>query len=361
MLPHTEADPAALYVQLLVALGNVIGPTPYFVADGQNHRGNLFTVIAGRTSKARKGTSWANAKKVPREVDPTWFKDRVKSGTVSGEGITEAFRGEEDNRLLLFEGEFAQVLQAMKREGNTVSVILRQAWDSQRLAVLRRRDPIDVHGAHVSLIGHITIPELMRLLTVVDMSNGCANRILWVYADRSKLLPDGGGIADLSSIIERIEKAVRSARKRGEVRRSEPARDRWREIYKDLSEPPPGQIGEILSRAEAQVMRIALLLALLDESPEIEVLHLNAALALWRYCEASARHIFAETLANPKSIKIRNALDNGPLTMTEIHALFHNNASKAEIDRALQELGPAIARKTERTDGRDVTIISQRG
>src|SRR5262245_3635810 len=58
IIPHTESDAAAVYAQLLTGLGNLIGPSPYFIADGAQHRPNLYTVIVGRTAKARKGTSW---------------------------------------------------------------------------------------------------------------------------------------------------------------------------------------------------------------------------------------------------------------------------------------------------------------
>lgn len=342
ILPHTEADPAALYAQLLAGLGNLIGASPYFVADGSRHRANLFVIICGRTAKARKGTSWAQAKNILEDVDPDWFASRVETGIVSGEGITQVFDDDGDKRLLLVEGEFAQVLQVMKREGNTVSVLLRQAWDGQRIAVLRRKDPIKVEGAHISMIGHVTLPELRRLLASVEMSNGLANRCLWIHADRSKLLPEGGGTPDTAELTESLRSAVRAARARGEVQRDVAARNLWNVMYSQLSEPPPGRMGEILSRAEAQVMRIALLLALLDQADFIGKQHLEAALAFWRYCEASAAHIFAGTFADPKAAKIWEALGNGPLTMSKVHELFGRNVPKQEIETALAELAPII-------------------
>ncbi|MFC5455989.1 DUF3987 domain-containing protein [Prosthecobacter fluviatilis] len=346
ILPCTEADPAALYAQLLAGLGNLIGPSPYFLADGSRHHTNLFTIICGRTAKARKGTSWAQVKSILDEVDTIWYSMRVKSGIVSGEGITQVFEDDTDKRLLLQEGEFAQVLQVMKREGNTVSVLLRQAWDGQKIAVLRRKDAIEVEGAHISMIGHITIQELHRLLAAVEMSNGLANRCLWIHADRSKLLPEGGSKPDTSELVTQLSAAVNAAATRGEIQRDEEARTLWHEIYKDLSEPHPGRLGEILSRSEAQVMRIALILALLDESRFICRPHLEAALSFWRYCDASAAHIFAETFANAKAAKIWEALGSGPLTMTKIHELFGRNASKPEIEAALSELAPKIVVET---------------
>jgi hypothetical protein len=340
--PVTEADPAAMYAQLLAGLGSLIGNGAYFVADGARHHPNLFTVICGRTAKARKGTSWARVKNVLSELDELWLTTRVKSGVVSGEGIIEVFRDDEDKRLLLIEGEFGQVLQCMKREGNTVSVILRQAWDGSRIAVLRKKDPIDVEGAHISMIGHITLPELHRLLASVEISNGLANRCLWIFADREKLLSEGGSTPDLSAPLAQLHAAIIAARDRGRMERDAAARDLWALMYDDLSKEPPGKLGEILSRGEAQVMRLALLFALLDQSPVIACPHLEAALSLWRYCEASAAHIFADNLLSPKAAKILEALKSGPRTMSQIHELLHNNATKIEIESALAELSTRI-------------------
>jgi hypothetical protein len=131
----------------------------------------------------------------------------------------------------------------------------------------------------------------------------------------------------------------------------------WSEIYGDLTDAPPGGIGEILCRAEAQVMRMALLLALLDEAPAIGRQHLEAGMKLWRYCEATARYLFGEALLSPKAQKIRDALATGPLTRSEIHHLFKNNASKAQIEAALQELGNGIEVITENVNGKSVEKI----
>src|SRR5262245_50515346 len=51
--PHTEADPAALLFQFLVAFGNLIGHDHYIVADGTRHSLNLDGVLVGQSSKGR--------------------------------------------------------------------------------------------------------------------------------------------------------------------------------------------------------------------------------------------------------------------------------------------------------------------
>ena len=51
--PASEADPAALLVQTLVAFGNVIGKAAWFTVEGDRHHGNEFVVLVGQTSKAQ--------------------------------------------------------------------------------------------------------------------------------------------------------------------------------------------------------------------------------------------------------------------------------------------------------------------
>ena len=55
--PHSEADEAALIVQFLIAIGNLITRCTYFVAQGTRHYLNLFACLVGATSRGRKGSS----------------------------------------------------------------------------------------------------------------------------------------------------------------------------------------------------------------------------------------------------------------------------------------------------------------
>ena len=58
LAPHTEAHPAALLLQFLAAFGNLIGPGPHCMVESTRHALNLFVILVGDSSKARKGTSW---------------------------------------------------------------------------------------------------------------------------------------------------------------------------------------------------------------------------------------------------------------------------------------------------------------
>lgn len=112
----------------------------------------------------------------------------------------------------------------------------------------------------------------------------------------------------------------------------------------------------MIARAEAQVMRIACVYALLDQSPEIRKEHLLAALAVWEYAEASAKFIFGERMGDPVADRIIDALLQAPMTRTEISNLFGRHQGASAVDRALRQLrGAGLARcAQERTGGRPV-------
>jgi hypothetical protein len=221
---------------------------------------------------------------------------------------------------------------------------------------MTRKEPLCVTDAHISIIGHITRDELRRLLTDTAAANGFANRFLWACARRSKILPDGGALdtVDFAPISRRIQAAVKFANGAGELRRDDIARSIWHKVYELLSEGQPGLFGAVTSRAEPQVMRLACVYAVLDCSPTISAEHLLAALAVWQYCEASARFIFGAALGDATADEIMNALKQRPegITRTEIREHFNRNKSSSEIARALnllQEYGRA--RMESESDG----------
>jgi hypothetical protein len=124
------------------------------------------------------------------KVDEAFILKRVKSGLSSGEGLIFQVRdpqydqvpiresgrrtgailgyenvlsdpGEPDKRLLIIESEFASALKVMDREGNTLSPVLRDVWDHGNLSPLTKKDRMVATGAHVCIIGHITVNELL--------------------------------------------------------------------------------------------------------------------------------------------------------------------------------------------------------
>jgi hypothetical protein len=184
------------------------------------------------------------------------------------------------------------------------------------------------------------------------------NRFLWTCARRSKLLAEGGALhtVDLAPIARQLAAAAEFARSVASMRRDDTAREIWREVYPQLSEGKPGLFGSVTSRAEAQTMRLSCLYALLDKSDKVRSEHLKAGLAVWRYCENSARFIFGDTLGDATADEILRELRSHSkgITRNEIREHFNRNKSAAEIGRALgvlQEYGLAHMVRARETEG----------
>ena len=367
--PHTEADEAAILLQFLAGVGVAFGRSAHFAVEADRHFGNLFVVLVGATAKGRKGTSWGQVREVLRQVDEKLHNERIESGLASGEGLIWSVRdaigeedpGESDKRLLVVEPEFARVLSVSEREGNTLSAVIRQAWDEGNLRTLTKKQAARSTDAHIGIIGHITKDELRRLLSSTAAGNGFANRFLWVCVKRSKLLPDGGSLnpVDMEAFAANLRRIVAVAQSMQRLDRDKAARATWHSVYAGLSEGKPGLLGAVTSRSEAQVVRLSLLYALLDGCATIRAEHVLAGLAVWDYCERSARFIFGDALGDATADEIRLALQNAGaegLTRTELREYFGRHKPSGEIGRALallDECGAAF-RKIEPTGGRPV-------
>jgi len=369
LLPDTEADPVALLLQVLVAYGNAVNRTAVQEIEGDLHYPNLFAVMVGATSKGRKGTAWGRVRRFFGLADPAWTEHRILSGLSSGEGMIWAVRdpiskqekaprrageplryeqievdpGVRDKRLLALEPEFASVLRRIEQEGNSLSALMRLAWDTGMLSTLTKNAPATATHAHVSIIGHITGHELLRYLSRTELANGFANRFLFACVRRSKLLPRGGRVSDaeLLPFSTRLRRALDHACKTPRLIMGEATWEVWDAIYPTLSGEYPGLVGAMLSRAEAQVRRLAGLYALLDGGNVITSVHLLAALAVWQFCAESVCFVFGDAVGDPVTDELLRALraaGAAGLTRRAMFDLFQRHRSAAEIGHALSVL-----------------------
>jgi len=364
-LPHTEADPVALLTQFLISFGNVIGRSAYFRVEETYHytRDNL--VIVGNSSKSRKGTAKDHVDKRFEIADPLWSKECMISGFGSGEGLICQVRDDPiitDKRRLVGESEFASILKVTNRNENILSMVIRNSWDDKVLRNITKGSNTHATNSHISIIGHITQDELHHDFKRVEMANGFGNRFLWFCVRRSKLLSQGGQIrtVDFTNLDTRLLDAINFAKGIKEVMRNQEAHDLWDRLYPTLSQEKPGLFGALTSRSEAHVVRLSLIYALLDKSPIILPEHLQAALAVWEYAEASVRYIFGEATGNKNADKIYEALRNAPqgLTKSEISKeVFGGNLPSTRIDSAIDFLKRygLIQEETSTTKGRHKT------
>lgn len=376
ILPETEAHPALLLTDFLVRFGAAAGRNWYVVADGAKHFPNLFAVFVGKSSKARKGTASQRSSELFNTVEAyakqekallkdeqnpamTRFQATERSGLSSGEGLIWNVRdrtfkndgkvddlGVLDKRLLIVESELGGALAAMMRDSNTLSSVLRNSWDSKEvLATLtsgrdRNKMPTVATKPHISVIGHITVQELRKKLSESDVFNGFGNRFLWVLGERWQLKPFGNHIDWKGEPeVARLHKAVVFAYNDGKPRRmffDRNAAEMYKRFYHSTAEQKRHGFAEAMtSRAEPQVIRLAMIYALLDCSDHIRSEHLAAAIALWNYADQTALRIFGLSKTHKQTLQF---LNQGPKTISKLREDFGRHRLAVDIETDLREL-----------------------
>ncbi|MCE2974226.1 MAG: DUF3987 domain-containing protein [Sediminibacterium sp.] len=372
--PHTESDKAALLVQLLAAFGNVIGRSGYFLAEGKRHHGNLFVLIVGKSSKARKGSGFSQITNLFSGIREDWFKYRVQRGLSSGEGLiskvqdapeadppNDPFAASVDKRLFVFESEFGSVLKMFSRDGNTLSQILRSCWDGEDLQTMTKNHPLIAKSPHVSITGHITMDELGQLLSANEIGNGLANRFIFVFSQRSKSLPQSSSVPeeDLKLMQSELEQSIGFALTCQEISFNPTAGLNWAEIYEQLNaEGPERIIDKLSSRATPQIRRLALLLAMINRESQISESCLRAALEIWKYHLQTVSYIFGDAFTDKNANKIIAALRENPdgLSMTDLSNVLKNNSSPGGPVRSLENQG-IVEKIVEKTGGRPKIMV----
>lgn len=390
MSPHTESSDAAILLSFLIGAGCLIGRSPYVYRDGARHGTNDFCCLVGRSAIARKGTSLRRVGEVFMSTVGSVLKDSsnckknifvnhdmredtewgrlLLPGLGSGEGLVASLveaekDGDTDVRRLIVEEEFSRPLKVMRREGSVLSEMLRQAWDGGILASRTKGKSLRARGGHIALLAHITERELKEELGATSLFNGFGNRVLWVYTERSKSLPFGGGRPPIAPLVLEMQQVLDMAATISEVGLTDDAAHVWDVggVYNALLDRPPGLLGAVTSRAEAHVTRLALLYAVLDARRQIDVPHLLAALAVWDLNERSCARIFGESFGDDYADVIYERLVEvypQALTRTEIRDGFGRNAPAGRIPPALsllQRLGKVECGKAE-SGGRPAEI-----
>jgi hypothetical protein len=350
--PHTEADPVALLVDSLTCFGNAVGLRPHFYVGSTRHTPRLFVVLAGDTAKARKGTSHHDTRDVFRQADCDWCLECEIGGLSTGEGLIAhvadvyAFDREtgemklvheKDARCLIVEPEFGRLLTAAARDGATLSMVLRQAWDGGDLKVTTRKDPLVAKGRHISMIGHVTMGELALKLGDSDVTNGMANRVLFFAVHRPHLLPGGGDLSmeQRQRIGTAFKEALLVARGVDRMSWSPEAKAAYEQCYRYIESRTTGDaIDAVTARSSAYLIRLSMVYALGDGSKIITIEHLRAAWAVLRCADATAFRLFRGRHGNKTADQLLRLLREHPegMSRTELDRAFSGHVDRLMID-----------------------------
>jgi hypothetical protein len=369
---YTEANPFAIAAAMLVYLGVAVGRGPFMpIGDDLNHA-NLFMVHVGRSSRGRKGT----AKKLIYRIDSAVkAKDKNlapqvhRGGLSTREGLAlmihDGYKDGKnevpavvDKRLLVVESEFANILHQSKRDGNTLSAALRDAFDSTSIRPAVKTCPVWATDPHIGIIGDVTPSELRELMHTRELTNGFASRFIFFWAEGDKVFPFPQYTA--KEVVETLAECVAQVMKFARANRhmdkdvmrmefSPDAASLYAQLYKgELRDRSAGElITGLLDRRAPVLLRLAMLFALTDQTNVIAVDHINAAMAWVRYWVDSVKFIFqsavdeagaAATTDTAQRI-VSYLTERGQATRTELSkGCFSGHVSKGTLDKALDEL-----------------------
>jgi hypothetical protein len=412
----SEADPIGILASLVCAAGVYLGPGPHVRAGDDRHPLLVWPLVIGRTNGGRKGASWATARRLLVAADAEFMTSNVRSGLTSGEGLAAMFTEPDpeptpgpttsqaeipglstqatpteqdrttvtkptggrrparhetgqarhdtagrlpagDRRLVVFEPEWAGVIAKMKREGNSLSATLRQAWEGGDLSTLTVTARI-APESHIGLLAHITPGEFKAKVSSSDLAGGTYNRFLPVAVSQARLLPGGTGIdpATVDRIGTQLRERLRAARRAGAVGFTPDGLVAWRHLYYEfgITQGETEAVEQFISRAAPYCLRLAALHAVLDGQTDMTAGHLAAAAALVRYSIASARAVFHG--GEPARL-VAFIAEAGPIgrTRTEITTGLFKNKPPADLAAVLDALvtsGRVAVTVRPRADGK---------
>lgn len=363
--PINGISKEAVLFQFLICMSTLCAHKFFYSIGGKRIYSADYLVLVGNTGSSKKGTSFSDVKYFFDKFYPEFSTQRLKTGVNSGEGLINSIRdrvtsieknekGKERevtkdegalSKIVLFlETEFSRLLKAGKRDGSTVTECYRNAWDGVPLEINTSQRSIRSTDYCVSLIAHITPKELRSLVSDIDSSNGYLNRFMFclISGGEPKPFPESFDRVNFSFINEFSELlSFINSMDNGEVVLADNAKDLYLEIYNEFYYRSEDKITELISRNTQHLLKMAMLYAIIDQSPVISNEHLKAAKALIDYSAASIQELFGNDILSKKESKVLKYLSTqeGKSTRGKIQSdCFKNNSSKEELDSIQESL-----------------------
>lgn len=371
---RSGTDPAALLISFLTCAAAAVGGKSSLQVGITSHPARLFSVLVSSSytcpavafqyalqvfSAADAGNE--KARKFPPLAIKQWSlttgEDFVEAVTDSAaeQDVLQgpvAVADKSSSRLLLVVNGFGKTMQAVTRSNSPLEPMLKAAWDDSDLQLITRsRKRIKASG-NVCLLGRIGLDDIAELITKENRWHDLGSRLLWVAVPPKRLAASPKPLDQklLLRWARQLTSAISVAEKTPVLALSQEAETRWEEFYEQLSRAATGAIAPASARSPALVLRLAAIFALLERRPLVTPTDLGSAMAVWCYCQASARLLFSGSTTN-NSMRVLLALADGPKTQTEMHHLFSRHIKGVQLNHILIDLEARGLVVCKRTDG----------
>ncbi len=331
---NTEAVPSTVAIHILARFAATLGRTAYIEIGDQQRHLRMNALIVGPTSKGRKGTSTEMPRKLFNIVQENylsqlpWLPLEELTALATGEGLIHRVRddhswtngekehfdpGVYDKRLFCDVSEFAGVLAQGRREGATLSTVLRDAFDGVPLTAPSKTAFNKATATHIVVVGSVPETEIVKNLSDTDKTNGFANRFPMFYSAREQIVPSPKPTdpALMDSFARHVASALFEGSHAGRIDMDEDARDFWEgALYAQIEERDyPAIVASLMARRNLYTLIFAALLALLNRKRIIGADELGAADAWMDYWAETALFVFTNSEVNEDAMKTKKLKD----------------------------------------------------
>ena len=383
---QSEAAPVAVAANCLVHFAALVGSVVYIPIGNERRRLNEFFLMVGPTGMG-KGSSWHGPKQIFRQTEEclaTRFTERRKQGNSedidkypelkihtgglsSSEGMAASLDDSEvtDKRMLVCEPEFGNIMTQCQRQGNTLSAVMRNAYDGVDIKPLTKRNRVQVTEPYICLMANTTAQEFNRHdISNMLHHNGMLNRflILWQHPPAPVPFPPPVADSHIEALAEAFADRILFARNysyQTDYRKTQPrplsldpdAKSCWAAHYNKLiNRPDCEQVTSLTRRHRLHALLLASYFALLDYRMSLSSDDIHTALDWCAYSHASVVYISnsqaeqyqaegIHLLSGKILFAIRKIYqEQGKCSASDIYHWFRNKLRRKQLQASLEVL-----------------------
>jgi hypothetical protein len=343
----TEAADAFHYAAFLQVFGCTIGRRLHVYHAGRQFP-NFYNCLVGRSGLTRKDTTWSRAESVLNDLhayseDEASPPFKAVRGLRSFEGLLDELAGERKVRLIMLGELLSLFAKASQQSLSNIIPGLTEFYDMKDIVnpPVHQKDVKPAKEPFLSIMAGTTQDWLQKALTERDIYGGFANRWLFFFGLPKEPMPNPPKmdqnkrtklVIDLNQLREWAVGVPN-----GEITMSVEANtlfeDYYREYYRRCQQP--GLIPTLIVRIQDFIWKIALLYAVDNMSNTISREHLEAAIAVGKYLEASVAEVFAGFGTSNGKAQETRLLDflkaeNGPVPERDVYRRLKLSAKELE-------------------------------
>jgi len=349
----TEAADSFHYATFLQVFGCVLGRR-LSVYHATRLYPNFYNCLVGRSGLTRKDTTWSRGRVVLEKLHELSEDDpnppfKIVRGIRSYEGLLDELAGHRKVRLIQL-GELLSLLTKAKQDslGNVIPA-LTELYDSPELVnpPIHQKDVKPAQEPFLSIMAGTTQAWLQKALTERDIYGGFANRWCYFYGLSKDPIPNPPKVDAYKreAIVTHLNQ-IRSWAEdvpNGELQISDEANVLFEAYYATYYRrcQQDGLIPTLIVRVQDFIWKIALLYAADTMSDTIMGHHLEAAIAVGDYLEASVAEVFAnfgKSKGKEKETKLLDFLRGEGRPIPERDLYRHFNMSAKEMENVVAPL-----------------------